>query len=174
MIDSDYDVNIKQKIKASQIPQGSEKILQTHNDVNPSVKSSKNQIIQDVSEKSVFTDDSSFSDNIQKDSVSEQHQSLQVNSVVTSNSETNSKPSSHVTSQPVITTTTTTTAATTITNNDAVHTPSKIDLTLRRNVASVACGAKMLGFSRAIKNPEAVLNENNDEYMNVPCSEEKW
>ncbi|CAH8429228.1 unnamed protein product [Schistosoma intercalatum] len=172
--DSDYDVNIKQKIKASQIPQGSEKILQTHNDVNPSVKSSKNQIIQDVSEKSVFTDDSSFSDNIQKDSVSEQHQSLQVNSVVTSNSETNSKPSSHVTSQPVITTTTTTTAATTITNNDAVHTPSKIDLTLRRNVASVACGAKMLGFSRAIKNPEAVLNENNDEYMNVPCSEEKW
>ncbi|CAH8429765.1 unnamed protein product [Schistosoma curassoni] len=174
VIDSDYDVNIKQKIKASQIPQGSEKILQTHNDVNPSVKSSKNQIIQDVSEKSVFTDDSSFSDNIQKDSVSEQHQSLQVNSVVTSNSETNSKPSSHVTSQPVITTTTTTTAATTITNNDAVHTPSKIDLTLRRNVASVACGAKMLGFSRAIKNPEAVLNENNDEYMNVPCSEEKW
>ncbi|CAH8430852.1 unnamed protein product [Schistosoma margrebowiei] len=172
--DSDYDVNIKQKIKASQIPQGSEKILQTHSDVNPSVKSAKNQIVQDVSEKSVFTDDSSFSDNIQKDSVSEQHQSLQVNSVVTSNSETNSKPSPHVTSQPVITATTTTTAATTITNNDAVHTPNKIDLTLRRNVASVACGAKMLGFSKAIKNPEAVLNENNDEYMNVPCSEEKW
>ncbi|CAI2722464.1 unnamed protein product [Schistosoma spindalis] len=169
--DSDYDINIKQKIKASQIPQGSEKLPQTHIDVNPSVKSSRNQIVQDVPEKSVFTDDSSFSDNIQKDSTSEQHQPLQVDSVVTSNSETNSKPSSHITSQPVITTTT---AATTITNNDAVHTPSKIDLTLRRNVASVACGAKMLGFSRAIKNPEAVLNENNDEYMNVPCSEEKW
>ncbi|XP_018647475.1 hypothetical protein Smp_092950 [Schistosoma mansoni] len=168
----DYDINIEQKIKASQIPQGSEKVLQTHIDVNPSVKSSRNQIIQDVPEKSVFTHHSSFSDNIKKDSASEQHQSLQTNSVVTSNSETNSKSSSHVTSQPVITTTTS--ATTTITNNDAVHTPGKIDLTLRRNVASVACGAKMLGFSRAIKNPEAVLNENNDEYMNVPCSEEKW
>ncbi|TPP65472.1 SUN domain-containing ossification factor [Fasciola gigantica] len=47
-------------------------------------------------------------------------------------------------------------------------------VTLRRNVASVACGAKLLESSPAMKNAEAVLNSNNDEYMNVPCSSEKW
>ncbi|KAA0191144.1 SUN domain-containing ossification factor [Fasciolopsis buskii] len=47
-------------------------------------------------------------------------------------------------------------------------------VTLRRNVASVACGAKLLESSPSMKNAEAVLNSNNDEYMNVPCSSEKW
>ncbi|VDP93136.1 unnamed protein product [Echinostoma caproni] len=52
--------------------------------------------------------------------------------------------------------------------------PSDRSVTLRRNVASVACGSKLLDSSQAIKNAEAVLNSNNDEYMNVPCSADKW
>ncbi|GAA28979.2 protein osteopotentia homolog [Clonorchis sinensis] len=51
---------------------------------------------------------------------------------------------------------------------------SAVPVTLRRNVAAVACGAKLLDSSKAIKNAESILNGNNDEYMNVPCSAEKW
>ncbi|CAL8083284.1 unnamed protein product [Calicophoron daubneyi] len=52
--------------------------------------------------------------------------------------------------------------------------PSESHVTLRRNVADVACGAKLLESSKAIKNADAVLNNNNDEYLNVPCSADKW
>ncbi|OON19097.1 Sad1 / UNC-like protein, partial [Opisthorchis viverrini] len=65
-------------------------------------------------------------------------------------------------------------------SNDAPSEPKSTDLrsaipvTLRRNVAAVSCGAKLLDSSKAIKNAESILNGNNDEYMNVPCSAEKW
>ncbi|KAF6780195.1 hypothetical protein AHF37_00327 [Paragonimus kellicotti] len=58
-------------------------------------------------------------------------------------------------------------------SSDASHF-SEVSVTLRRNVAAVGCFAKLLEASKAIKNPEAILNENSDEYMNVPCSADKW
>ncbi|KAF5396971.1 hypothetical protein PHET_09587 [Paragonimus heterotremus] len=57
--------------------------------------------------------------------------------------------------------------------SDASHS-LEVPVTLRRNVAAVGCFAKLLEASKAIKNPEAILNENSDEYMNVPCSADKW
>ncbi|KAK4473343.1 hypothetical protein MN116_004504 [Schistosoma mekongi] len=173
VLNSKYDIKAEQVIDSPPSPIISEKLPQTHIDTNPSVKSLKGKIVQEVLDRAVLSDGGSSSDIVRTDPSSDQHQSLKGNSIVTSNVEINPKSNSHVTPQPV-TTSTTTTTTTTIADNDALHTPSKIDLTLRRNVASVACGAKMLGSSKAIKNPEAVLNENNDEYMNVPCSEDKW
>ncbi|KAF8560575.1 hypothetical protein P879_10109, partial [Paragonimus westermani] len=58
-------------------------------------------------------------------------------------------------------------------SSDVSHS-SEVPVTLRRNVAAVGCFAKLLEASKAIKNPEAILNENSDEYMNVPCSADKW
>ncbi|KAA3676612.1 uncharacterized protein DEA37_0003128 [Paragonimus westermani] len=60
-----------------------------------------------------------------------------------------------------------------LSSSDASHS-SEVSVTLRRNVAAVGCFAKLLEASKAIKNPEAILNENSDEYMNVPCSADKW
>ncbi|KAH8856120.1 SUN domain-containing ossification factor [Schistosoma japonicum] len=172
VLNSKYDTKTEQEINSAPSSIISEKLPQTHIDTNPSVKSSKGQLVQEVLDRAVLSDSGSSSDVIVTDPSSDQHQPLKGNSIVTSNAEINPKSSSHVTPQPVTTSATTTTR--TVADNDALHTPSKMDLTLRRNVASVACGAKMLGSSKAIKNPEAVLNENNDEYMNVPCSEDKW
>lgn len=45
---------------------------------------------------------------------------------------------------------------------------------LRNNIASAACGAKMLGWSKDIKYAATVLNQNHDEYMNAPCISDKW
>ena len=46
---------------------------------------------------------------------------------------------------------------------------------LKNNVAAKECGAKMLDFSRQVTNADHVLNNNKDEYLNVPCSQpDKW
>ncbi|CAH8428795.1 unnamed protein product [Heterobilharzia americana] len=163
---SQYDLETEKGAKNAP-DQTLEKVSHAHTDSNP-IKISNTQGMHEAAiDDTISADGVSLpSDNGKPDSHLElQRQSLKVNSNLLPDMEMNSKGNSHVTPQPIITTTIT---------DEAIHTPSKIDVTLRRNVAAVACGAKMLGSSKAIKNPEAVLNENNDEYMNVPCSEEKW
>ncbi|CAH8824103.1 unnamed protein product [Trichobilharzia szidati] len=160
---SEYVLDAKESIKNTLDPQTSDKASQAHIDTNPSVKTLKGHGIKEALDGTVATDSSNIpSNSVKTDShLEQQYQSLKGSSDSVPDDDKNSKGNSPVTPEPIATRTT-------------VHTPNKGDVTLRRNVASIACGAKMLGSSKAIKNSEAVLNENNDEYMNVPCSEEKW
>lgn len=48
------------------------------------------------------------------------------------------------------------------------------ELRVMRNIAASECGAKLLQASPSAKYPHAILVDNNDEYMNQPCSSEKW
>ncbi|KAL3321163.1 hypothetical protein Ciccas_000158 [Cichlidogyrus casuarinus] len=45
---------------------------------------------------------------------------------------------------------------------------------IRRNVADVQCGAKLLAANPQAKSPEHILSSNQDQYMNQPCASEKW
>ncbi|VEL07990.1 unnamed protein product [Protopolystoma xenopodis] len=55
-----------------------------------------------------------------------------------------------------------------------VESRPSIQVTVKRNVAAIECGAKLLAASPKTKNPEAVLNSNQDEYLNIPCIANKW
>ncbi|KAH9278852.1 SUN domain-containing ossification factor [Echinococcus granulosus] len=48
------------------------------------------------------------------------------------------------------------------------------ELRVMRNIAASECGAKLLQASPSAKHAPAILVDNNDEYMNQPCSSEKW
>nr|CUU97572.1 hypothetical transcript [Hymenolepis microstoma] len=47
------------------------------------------------------------------------------------------------------------------------------ELRVMRNIAASECGAKLLQASPSAKHSQAILVDNNDEYMNQPCVSEK-
>ncbi|VDM32039.1 unnamed protein product [Hydatigera taeniaeformis] len=58
-------------------------------------------------------------------------------------------------------------------NGKRVHSTGQ-ELRVMRNIAASECGAKLLEASPSAKHAPAILVDNNDEYMNQPCSSEKW
>ena len=43
-----------------------------------------------------------------------------------------------------------------------------------KNMAAAHCSAKVVASSKAAHNTQAMLNENRDDYLYIPCSEPLW
>ena len=43
-----------------------------------------------------------------------------------------------------------------------------------KNMAAAHCSAKVVAASKAAHNTQAMLNENRDDYLYIPCSEPLW